>query len=149
MQLSSRLRASVLFLLLAWMSVYLPSPRAAAAQDAPPIRFAVIGDYGHNTAAEAQVAALVAGWNPDFVITTGDNNYPSGEAATIDQHISASITASSLAIIRVVTAVAARSIASGPVSGIMTGIQFGATGTVAAAPIRTILPSLATSATTT
>jgi hypothetical protein len=60
---------------------------AATTQDDNPIRFAVIGDYGHNTAAEAQVAALVAGWNPDFVITVGDNNYPSGEAATIDENI--------------------------------------------------------------
>jgi hypothetical protein len=32
-------------------------------------------------------AALVAGWNPDFVITLGDNNYPSGSASTIDEHI--------------------------------------------------------------
>lgn len=50
-------------------------------------RFAVIGDYGDNSAAEAEVAALVAGWVPDFVITTGDNNYPDGEAKTIDRNI--------------------------------------------------------------
>ncbi|CUS03601.2 Phosphodiesterase/alkaline phosphatase D (modular protein) [Candidatus Promineifilum breve] len=50
-------------------------------------RFAVIGDYGDNSAGEAAVAALVAGWNPDFVITTGDNNYPNGGAATIDRNI--------------------------------------------------------------
>lgn len=53
----------------------------------PPIRFAVIGDYGSGTEAEAQVAELVHGWDPDFVITTGDNNYPSGGADTIDEHI--------------------------------------------------------------
>jgi hypothetical protein len=50
-------------------------------------RFAVIGDYGADTAGEARVATMVAGWNPDFVITTGDNNYPDGGAATIDQNI--------------------------------------------------------------
>ncbi|MER3468329.1 MAG: alkaline phosphatase, partial [Thermoflexus sp.] len=32
-------------------------------------------------------AALVRGWAPDFIVTTGDNNYPRGEAATIDGNI--------------------------------------------------------------
>jgi len=41
------------------------------------IRFAAIGDYGTNTAAEAQVADLVASWSPGFVITAGDNSYGS------------------------------------------------------------------------
>ena len=41
-------------------------------------RFAVIGDYGIDSEAEARVARMVSGWNPDFVITTGDNNYPVG-----------------------------------------------------------------------
>jgi len=50
-------------------------------------RFAVIGDYGIDSDAEARVARMVSGWNPDFVITTGDNNYPSGEASTIDVNI--------------------------------------------------------------
>ncbi len=53
----------------------------------PPVRFAVIGDYGAGGPPEAQVAALVANWNPDFVITVGDNNYPSGSAASIDDNI--------------------------------------------------------------
>jgi hypothetical protein len=30
---------------------------------------------------------MVASWHPDFVITTGDNNYPLGEASTIDVNI--------------------------------------------------------------
>ena len=51
------------------------------------IRFAVIGDYGKDNSAEARVASLVAGWNPDFVITTGDNNYPDGELGTIDETV--------------------------------------------------------------
>ena len=37
--------------------------------------------------AAAQVARLVDSWRPDFVITTGDNNYPRGEASTIDWNI--------------------------------------------------------------
>jgi tartrate-resistant acid phosphatase type 5 len=50
-------------------------------------RFAVIGDYGANSLEEADVARLVKGWRPQFIVTVGDNNYPSGAAATIDQNI--------------------------------------------------------------
>jgi tartrate-resistant acid phosphatase type 5 len=51
------------------------------------VRFAVIGDYGSDGANEASVAFLVKSWSPDFVITVGDNNYPSGYASTIDVNI--------------------------------------------------------------
>jgi hypothetical protein len=51
------------------------------------VRFAVIGDYGLDGVDEARVADLVASWSPDFVITTGDNNYFQGAASTIDQNI--------------------------------------------------------------
>jgi len=37
--------------------------------------------------AVADVAALILSWQPDFIITTGDNNYPIGAAATIDANI--------------------------------------------------------------
>jgi len=50
-------------------------------------RFVIIGDYGLSGANEANVAALVARLRPDFVVTTGDNNYPWGEAETIDENI--------------------------------------------------------------
>jgi len=77
------------------------------------LQFAVIGDFGldnykpktrsqqeatvesvdaaaattrHNPH-QAAVADLVASWKPAFVVTTGDNNYPKGEAATIDENI--------------------------------------------------------------
>jgi hypothetical protein len=49
--------------------------------------FAVIGDYGSASAAEQDVATLVASWNPEFILTTGDNNYPDGSAATIDDNV--------------------------------------------------------------
>lgn len=61
------------------------APIAVCAQ--PSVRFAVIGDYGKNNQAEADVAALIKSWNPDFIITTGDNNYEFGEEATIDQNV--------------------------------------------------------------
>jgi len=51
------------------------------------IRFAVIGDYGYAGQAELDVSNLVKSWNPDFIITLGDNNYENGAATTIDQNI--------------------------------------------------------------
>ncbi len=56
-------------------------------EDLAVLRFAVIGDYGTGEQPEADVAALVKSWNPEFIITTGDNNYPDGEASTIDQNV--------------------------------------------------------------
>lgn len=50
-------------------------------------RFAAIGDYGYAGPAEAAVARLVKSWDPDFIITLGDNNYDIGDSATIDQNI--------------------------------------------------------------
>ncbi|MCH7761181.1 metallophosphoesterase, partial [candidate division TA06 bacterium] len=49
--------------------------------------FAIIGDYGSEGTNEEDVANLVKSWNPDFVITAGDNNYSDGEASTIDPNI--------------------------------------------------------------
>ncbi|MBE2221827.1 MAG: metallophosphoesterase [Anaerolineae bacterium] len=51
------------------------------------VTFAVIGDYGTAKKPEADVAALVKSWQPDFIVTVGDNNYPDGEAETIDANI--------------------------------------------------------------
>lgn len=58
--------------------------RAATASSA---RFGVIGDFGIAGQPEQDVANLVKSWNPDFIVTVGDNNYDFGEAATIDQNI--------------------------------------------------------------
>ena len=49
--------------------------------------FAVIGDYGLAGPAEESVAELIKSWNPDLIVTTGDNNYPRGSPDTIDQNI--------------------------------------------------------------
>lgn len=56
--------------------------RLAAAQ-----RFAAIGDYGFAGTPERQVAERIKAWNPDFIITLGDNNYDLGDSTTIDQNI--------------------------------------------------------------
>lgn len=69
-----------------------PLPPTQAATPTPtvtadPVRFAVIGDYGSGDEDAAAVAELVKSWNPDFIITTGDNNYDDGAEETIDQNI--------------------------------------------------------------
>ncbi|KUG08772.1 metallophosphoesterase family protein [Solirubrum puertoriconensis] len=50
-------------------------------------RFACIGDYGFEGQPLRDVSNMIKSWNPEFIITTGDNNYESGEAATIDRNI--------------------------------------------------------------
>ena len=50
----------------------------------PIIRLAVIGDYGTGTTSESQVASMVARWQPEFIVTTGDNSYGS---SPIDRNI--------------------------------------------------------------
>jgi len=52
-----------------------------------PIRFIAFGDYGSESSDLLSVSELVKRLQPDFIITTGDNNYPNGEASTIDRHI--------------------------------------------------------------
>lgn len=61
-----------------------PDPAKASAQG---VRLAVIGDYGLSGEPLARVAALVNSWEPDAILTTGDNNYPDGYAETIDENI--------------------------------------------------------------
>lgn len=59
----------------------------AAACAGQPTRFAVVGDFGSAGQPEADVAALIKSWSPEFVITLGDNNYENGAAAAIDANI--------------------------------------------------------------
>ena len=47
----------------------------------------VVGDFGSGTSNELAVANLIKSWNPDFIMTLGDNNYPYGQAATIDGNV--------------------------------------------------------------
>lgn len=61
------------------------------------IRFAVIGDFGETLADQIfpldRVANMVRSWNPDFVVSVGDNNYVLGQASTIDVNIGKNFTA--------------------------------------------------------
>jgi hypothetical protein len=49
--------------------------------------FAIIGDYGIDSPEEGAVAEMINGWESEFIITVGDNNYPYGEASTIDKNV--------------------------------------------------------------
>jgi hypothetical protein len=53
----------------------------------PVVRFAVIGDYGQQGAALWRLEKMFEEWTVDFIITTGDNNYPVGSPETIDENI--------------------------------------------------------------
>ncbi|NOT31638.1 MAG: hypothetical protein HOP15_14420 [Planctomycetes bacterium] len=70
-----------------------PAPGTPAPVDPPrtgvtlPQRFVAIGDFGTTSPESFEVAALVRSLRPRFVLTLGDNNYPSGAASTIDQNI--------------------------------------------------------------
>jgi tartrate-resistant acid phosphatase type 5 len=57
--------------------------------DPSSITFAILGDYGYpgNETASSKVSKLVKSWQPQFIATVGDNNYPSGEASTIDANV--------------------------------------------------------------
>jgi hypothetical protein len=61
--------------------------RAVVERPADHVTIAVIGDFGADGEAEADVATLVRGWAPDFIVTTGDNNYPDGGADTLDRNV--------------------------------------------------------------
>jgi tartrate-resistant acid phosphatase type 5 len=49
--------------------------------------FAVVGDFGSGNANESAVASLIESWQPDFVLTVGDNAYPEGSSALLDRDI--------------------------------------------------------------
>jgi tartrate-resistant acid phosphatase type 5 len=61
--------------------------RVSVERAAERVVFAVIGDYGLDSDPEHDVAELVHGWKPEFIVTTGDNNYPDGDANTIDANV--------------------------------------------------------------
>ena len=62
-------------------------PFRAAPVGAARFTFAVVGDFGSGTSDETAVASLIASWHPDFVLTVGDNAYPSGAAELLDRDI--------------------------------------------------------------
>ncbi len=73
------------------LTYFTPPPPARTVVPSTPtpesVRFAVIGDFGDAGPDEEAVADLVKSWAPDFITTTGDNNYFNGKAETIDENI--------------------------------------------------------------
>ena len=77
--------------------IYTPEPIAtkpvqtltpeATATTSPAVVFGVIGDFGSGDQAEADVAKMILSWQPEFIITLGDNNYPSGAAKHMDEAV--------------------------------------------------------------
>ena len=59
----------------------------AAPVGASRFTFAVVGDFGSGTNHEAAVASLIESWHPDFVLTVGDNAYPTGSSELLDRDI--------------------------------------------------------------
>ena len=80
-----RLRSGAALLAIAAAVVLVTFP--ADTQVVDTVRFAVIGDFGMASPTLENVANTIKSWNPDFIITTGDNNYDLGEASTIDANI--------------------------------------------------------------
>jgi tartrate-resistant acid phosphatase type 5 len=61
------LKNTLIKIILLWLLTPIP----AVAQ---PL-FAIIGDLGADSTDASTLAGLVYGWNPEFIITTGDNRY--------------------------------------------------------------------------
>jgi tartrate-resistant acid phosphatase type 5 len=57
----------------AFGGVLIHHSRSAAAAGSPTV--AIVGDFGVDDVNETAVAAMVRGWNPDAVVTTGDDYY--------------------------------------------------------------------------
>jgi hypothetical protein len=62
------------------------TPQATATTSSRVV-FAAIGDYGSGNKDEGDVAKLIESWQPEFIITLGDNNYPSGAADHMDDAV--------------------------------------------------------------
>gem|GEM_PF-819923 len=64
-----------------------PIPEPTHTPVPKPLVFAVIGDYGGGSQATGDVAEMMVSWQPEFIITVGDNNYLIGAANHIDEAI--------------------------------------------------------------
>jgi len=82
-----RIKANQIFVIAFCIATFVLVFWALIAKAQVPFVLAVIGDYGTKTSNTTAVANRVHSWNPDAVITTGDNNYPDGKAATINRNI--------------------------------------------------------------
>lgn len=63
------------------------TPYVPVMDEGTAVSFAVIGDFGSSGPHAAAVADMVHSWQPDFIITTGDNNYRNGSTRTIEANV--------------------------------------------------------------
>lgn len=56
--------------------------------EADTVVFAQIGDYGYAGMPEFYVSQMVKSWNPDFIVSAGDNNYYEGKMESIVNNVS-------------------------------------------------------------
>ncbi len=62
-------------IILSTLSIKRGASNNVIAQASETITFAAIGDYGGDNIDHSNVAAMIQSWNPDFIITQGDNRY--------------------------------------------------------------------------
>jgi len=67
-----------------WKSIPSEEGFLSERADSTSVLFAAFGDFGSNNSNEQAVADLVHSWNPDFIVTTGDNSY---DSTPIDDNI--------------------------------------------------------------
>jgi len=79
--------AILIFVVIPWRVWPALVPPLASGTNLQVVTFACIGDYGSDCPGTRAVANYIKGWNPQFIITVGDNNYPAGSAATIDRNV--------------------------------------------------------------
>ena len=79
-----KIRISLIGLALLFISINLLNQSAGA--QGTSLTLAIIGDYGMNNSAEASVAALVKSWNPELILTTGDDYYASAGGTGADKY---------------------------------------------------------------
>lgn len=82
-----RLPVVHLILALALLAALLGAAQPVASQGNDRVVFAVIGDYGLAGPDAQAVATLVKGWQPDFVVTLGDNDYSSNPHGALDANV--------------------------------------------------------------
>ena len=63
--------------------------RAAAPNDNDTTVFAIIGDFGSGDNNEKAVSDMVKSWNPQFIVTVGDNSYDDDEGELLPQNVGA------------------------------------------------------------
>ncbi|MCW3125627.1 MAG: phoA [Bacteroidetes bacterium] len=77
----------ILFSIVVVSCVSLSAMASKAGDTSSIVTFAIIGDYGSGDTNELHVANMVDGWNPEFIITVGDNSYDDDSGDNLDINV--------------------------------------------------------------